>query len=164
MFEYIFQDWIVNKGNVKFQLILMLFRTSQLARKSILFPLFIPYLICYRILIEWIFGVELPWGLSVERGLAVFHGQGLVVNDKCIIGRGCTLRNGVTIGNKIGRDGRLTSAPVLGDFVDIGANAVIIGSVTIGSNVYIGAGSVVVKDVPDNCIVAGNPAKVIRNI
>ena len=52
--------------------------------------------------------------------------------------------------------------PVIGDNVTLGANAIIIGGVIIGNNVVVGAGSVVVKDVPDNAIVAGNPAKIIK--
>lgn len=54
--------------------------------------------------------------------------------------------------------------PVIGDHVSLGASVTIIGNVHIGNNVTIGAGSVVVKDIPDNCIVAGNPAKVIRTL
>lgn len=54
--------------------------------------------------------------------------------------------------------------PIIGDNVTLGANVTIIGGVTIGNNVIVGAGSVVVKDVPDNCIVAGNPAKIIKFI
>lgn len=52
--------------------------------------------------------------------------------------------------------------PIIGDNVKLGASVTIIGDITIGNNVIVGAGSVVVKDVPDNCIVAGNPAKIIR--
>lgn len=52
--------------------------------------------------------------------------------------------------------------PVLGDNVSLGANVTIIGPIHIGNNVVVGAGSVVVKDIPSNCIVAGNPAKIIR--
>lgn len=51
---------------------------------------------------------------------------------------------------------------VIGDNVTLGGNVTIIGPVHIGNNVIVGAGSVVVKDVPDNCIVAGNPARIIR--
>ena len=51
--------------------------------------------------------------------------------------------------------------PWLGDNVDVGANVVVIGGVRIGNNVKIGAGSVVTKDVPDNCTVVGNPARII---
>lgn len=52
--------------------------------------------------------------------------------------------------------------PVIGNNVTLGANVTIIGHVHIGNNVIVGAGSVVVKDVPDNCVVAGNPARIIK--
>ena len=52
--------------------------------------------------------------------------------------------------------------PIIGNTVNLGANVVIIGNIHIGDNVIVGAGSVVVKDIPDNCIVAGNPARIIR--
>ncbi len=52
--------------------------------------------------------------------------------------------------------------PIIGDNVSLGCNVTILGGIHIGNNVTVGAGSVVVKDVPDNCIVAGNPAKIIR--
>ena len=67
-----------------------------------------------------------------------------------------------TIGNAI--HGRNDLVPIIGDNVSIGANVSIIGDIKIGNNVIIGAGSVVVKDVPDNCVVAGNPARIIREL
>lgn len=72
------------------------------------------------------------------------------------------MRQCTTIGNK--KDGRNDLAPVIGDNVNVGANVVIIGNITIGNNVIIGAGSVVVHDVPDNSVVAGNPARVIKSL
>ena len=60
--------------------------------------------------------------------------------------------------------GRNDLIPTIGNNVSLGANVNIMGNVTIGNNVIVGAGSVVVKDVPDNCIVAGNPAKIIKFI
>ena len=89
------------------------------------------------------------------------HGQALVVNDGTVFGSNCTVRNSTTIGNKRLKDGTYSRAPIFGDRVDIGANAVIIGPLTIGHNVAIGAGAVVVKDVPDNCVVVGNPGRVL---
>jgi serine acetyltransferase len=54
--------------------------------------------------------------------------------------------------------------PVIGNNVTVGSNVVIIGDITIGDHVLIGAGSVVIKDVPSNCVIAGNPAKIIRRL
>lgn len=58
--------------------------------------------------------------------------------------------------------GAYKGRPIIGDNVGLGANVTIIGNIRIGNNVTIGAGSVVVKDIPDNCVVAGNPARIIR--
>lgn len=89
------------------------------------------------------------------------HSYSTIINaksiGKCFVCRQCT-----TIGNK--KDGRNDLTPVIGDNVNVGANVVIIGNITIGNNVIIGAGSVVVHDVPDNCVVVGNPARVIKSL
>jgi putative colanic acid biosynthesis acetyltransferase WcaB len=58
-------------------------------------------------------------------------------------------------------DGKSGPSPILGDRVDVGSNAVILGDISIGSDVVIGAGSVVIRDVPDRAVVAGNPAKIL---
>ncbi len=76
------------------------------------------------------------------------------------IGDHFTICQSTTIGN--GLHGRNDLIPTIGNNVSLGANVNIIGNISIGNNVIIGAGSVVVKDVPDNCVVAGNPAKIIR--
>jgi serine O-acetyltransferase len=96
----------------------------------------------------------------IEGGLTCFHPFATVINAKTI-GKNFEFRNGLTIGNKNNDNSLL---PSIGNNVTVGANVCIIGHITIGHNVVIGAGSVVVKNVPDNVIVAGNPAKVIRKI
>jgi serine acetyltransferase len=98
------------------------------------------------------------------KGLILYHGQALVINQNVIIGDNCTLRNSVTIGHKKLADGSLSKCPQIGNNVDIGANACIIGDITIGDNVIIGAGAVVVKDVPAYSIVAGNPARILNQL
>ena len=67
-----------------------------------------------------------------------------------------------TLGNK--QDGDNDNRPVIGDNVTLGVNVTIVGGVTIGNNVTIGAGSVVVKDIPDNSIAVGNPCRVIKTL
>jgi putative colanic acid biosynthesis acetyltransferase WcaB len=165
-FSYIFQDWKVNRINIKAQLILLSFRLAQILRgwPKPIFPLAIPYLVFYRCFVEWSLGIELPWNTQVGAGLKLYHGQALVVNDHTVIGANCTLRNSTTIGHKNLPDGSLSGSPEIGDNVDIGANVVILGSIKIGNNVIIGAGSIVVKDIPDNSVVVGNPAKIIRSL
>lgn len=85
------------------------------------------------------------------------HPYSTIINARHI-GRNFTICQCTTIGNK--QHGQNTKVPSIGDNVSLGANVVIIGDVTIGNNVVIAAGSVVVHDVPDNCMIAGNPAVV----
>ena len=90
------------------------------------------------------------------------HGQSLVVNGQLFIREICSLKHSTTIRSKQLADGSMSLSPILGNNVDVGAHVCIIGPIKIGDNVTIGVGSVVVKDVPSNCVIAGNPAKVIR--
>lgn len=164
LFYYLFQDWNANRSNPKGRLILLAFRLAQIFR-NLPQPLFIfsvPYLVLYRVTVEWILGVELPWNTCVGANLCLYHGQSLVINDHTIIGENCTLRHATTIGHKVLSDGSHSKSPIIGNNVDIGSNVVIIGSITIGNNVIIGAGSVVVKNVPDGAVIVGNPARVVR--
>ncbi|MCF0058321.1 serine acetyltransferase [Dyadobacter sp. CY356] len=161
----IFQDWERNKGNNKARFILCLFRIANLASlNKLYFFLLLPYNMFYRLWVEWIFCCELPFKTVAGRGLVIFHGQALVVNCETIIGSNCTLRPSTTIGNKELSEGIYSASPIIGNNVDIGSNVCIIGPITIGDNVKIGAGSVVVKNVPSNCIIAGNPARVIKTL
>lgn len=158
----IFQDWGANAGNPKGRLVLLLFRIGHLLRQNVVVAvLFFWYFILYRIGVEWLLCIELPWKTRIGPGFRLDHGQALVVNDGTVFGANCTVRNSTTIGNKRLKDGTYSRAPIFGDRVDIGANAVIIGPITVGNDVAIGAGAVVVKDVPDNCVVVGNPGRVL---
>lgn len=158
----IFQDLHANKGNPKGMLVMVLFRIAHLLRRSLItFVLFLPYFILYRVLVEWVLCIELPWKTRIGPGFRIDHGQALIVNDGTVFGQGCTVRNSTTIGNKRLKDGTYSAAPRFGDRVDVGANAVIIGPITIGNDAAIGAGAVVVKDVPAGHVAVGNPARII---
>ncbi|OKH54926.1 serine acetyltransferase [Calothrix sp. HK-06] len=163
--NYIFQDWQTNKdSSAKTRFALAFFRSAQIIKElPALVKIFAKvYCNLYIFVVEWILGIELPSDTQVGKNLKLLHGVGLVVNHYSTIGDNCTLRHNTTIGNKKLADGSFSACPKIGNNVDIGSNVVIIGAVTIGDNAVIGAGSVVVKDVPENAVVVGNPAKVIR--
>ncbi|UFH56353.1 serine acetyltransferase [Spirosoma sp. KNUC1025] len=158
-FSFITQDWSANRNNTKGRLIGLLFRIANSASRNRAVRLLLtPYLVLYRILVEWTLGTELPYDVVAGPGLKIYHGQALVVHRHTRFGRNCTLRQSTTIGN----NGQRGGCPVIGNHVNIGANVCIIGPVTIGDHVQIGAGSVVTKSIPAYSVVVGNPARIIR--
>jgi len=162
-FAYLFQDWSANRQNFKAQSVLFSFRLLQAFNKyTITKIIFFPYFMLYRFWVEWILGIELPRKLTIGKSLSLYHGQALVVNKGTVIGANCVLRNSTTIGHKKLADGTFSACPQIGNNVDIGANVCIIGGITIGDNVIIGAGSVVTKDIPANSVAVGNPARVLE--
>jgi len=161
LFKMIKLDWVSNPQNSKGKMITLLFRiASFLSRKGrFVRALGIPYLVFYRIWVEWILGVELPPLTRVGTGLAIYHGQGLVVNNRTVIGNSCMLRQGVTLGNR--RDDDIYGCPRLGDGVVVAANAMVLGRIVVGSGAIIAAGAVVIKDVAEGSVMVGPLAKAI---
>ncbi len=104
------------------------------------------------------FGISIPASATVGEGLYVGHFGGIVVSGRAVIGRNCNLSQNTTIGKS--NRGPRSGVPTIGDNVYIGPGAVIIGNITIGNNVAVGANSVVLHSVPDNAVVVGAPARV----
>lgn len=163
-FQFIIQDWEANKGNGKGRIFMFLFRIANFCATHRLYPyLGFIYIIFYKVIIQWLFTLEVPWNITAGKNMAIYHGQALIINKDVVIGNNCTLRHCTTIGTKQKADGTVSPAPVIGNYVDIGNNVCIIGGIHIADHVKIGSGSVVVKNVAANCIVAGNPAMVKGN-
>jgi len=111
--------------------------------------------------IEIVTGISIPAQCNIGPGLYVGHFGGIFVDSRSFIGENCNLAQGVTIGE--GGRGELHGVPVIGDRVHFGANAVILGKITIGDDAVIGPGAVVMSSVPARGVAMGNPARVIGN-
>jgi serine O-acetyltransferase len=98
-------------------------------------------------------------GGKIGEGFYIGHFGTIIVSVNSMIGKNCNIAPGVTIGAS--RRGEKKGAPVLGDFVWIGTNAIIVGGITIGSDVLIAPGAYVNFDVPDHSLVIGNPGKIV---
>lgn len=96
---------------------------------------------------------------SIGPGLVIEHGHSTRI-EPCQAGKNLSVWQNVTIGKS--KPGAKDSNPVIGDNVNIMTGSVVFGNITIGNNVTIGAMSVVFKSVPDNCVVVGNPARIVR--
>jgi len=103
-------------------------------------------------------GIEIHPAARLGPGLFIDHGMGVVIGETAEVGENVTLLQGVTLGGtSLKREKR---HPTLGDNVVVGAGATVLGAITVGDNSRIGAGSVVVRDVPPNAVVVGVPGKV----
>ena len=101
------------------------------------------------------YGIQIPIGTKIGRGFYIGHGIGIVINGKTIIGDNCNISQFLTIGSN-----KETPAKI-GNNVYIGPNVCIVENVVINDNAKIGAGAVVVKDVPANATAVGKPARII---
>jgi putative colanic acid biosynthesis acetyltransferase WcaB len=146
-------------GNSKGIFFLFCFRISAFFSSNIVLKIIgFPVRLFYTFFVQWILGIDIYDSTKIGRGFNVYHGHGLVIASSAVIGDHVIVRHNTTIGNA--RKGG--KCPVIGNYVDIGANTVIIGDIKIGDHSIIAAGSVVIKDVPENCVVAGNPAKIVK--
>jgi serine O-acetyltransferase len=110
--------------------------------------------------IRIVFGCYLPYQLKIGKKFVLgYGGIGIVIHERVIIGEDVHVGQNVTIGGTT----KKYEVPKIGNYVYIGAGAVVLGPITIGDNVVIGANSVVVKDIPSGSLVVGVPAKIIKS-
>lgn len=105
-------------------------------------------------------GIEIHPGAEIGKGFFIDHGTGVIIGETTIIGDNVTLYQGVTLGGTGKEKGK--RHPTIGDNVMISAGAKVLGSFTVGENSVIGAGSVVIEEVPPNCTVVGVPGRIVK--
>jgi serine O-acetyltransferase len=108
---------------------------------------------------RWLTGIEIHPGARIGRRLFIDHGMGVVVGETSIIGDDVTLYQGVTLGGTGKEHGK--RHPTLEDNVVVGGGAKILGNIIVGKNCRIGAGSVVLRNVPENSTVVGVPGHIV---
>ncbi|MGY3560530.1 serine O-acetyltransferase [Bradyrhizobium sp. USDA 4463] len=119
-----------------------------------------PASLLYKVLhklVQILTGIELPCETVVGRNFVIDHFGGIIVNGYARFGDNCRIRNGVMLGLRRVEE---PAAPRLGNNVDVGAGAKLLGPITIGDNVVIGANAMVITDVPANAVAVGVPATV----
>jgi serine O-acetyltransferase len=119
-----------------------------------------PFSFVYKLLkffSEMLLGIELPCEAVIGKRFVIEHSGAIVISGDAVFGDDCVVRQGVTVGL---RTRNYRGSPHIGDRVDIGAGAKLLGNIRIGNDVAIGANAVVLCDVPDGCIAVGVPAVV----
>lgn len=119
-----------------------------------------PFSFLYKFLfklVQIVAGIELPCEAKIGANFIIDHSGGIVISGYTVFGDNCRIRTGVVIGLKKSTH---PCAPRIGNNVDIGAGAKVLGDITIGDNVFIGANAVVTCDVPSNSIAVGIPAQI----
>jgi serine O-acetyltransferase len=162
MFENFKEDWRTYNGNLSRRglWVMAVYRFGRwrytikpgIIRK--------PFSLLYKVLnvlSEILTSVELPCEVALGRGVIIEHAFDIVISGDAVLGDDVVLRNGVTIGL---RHRAFRGSPVIGNRVDIGAGAKLLGPITIGDDVSIGANAVVLTDVPPNSIAVGIPARI----
>ncbi len=115
-----------------------------------------------------LFTCDIPFKADIDKSVKFPHNAlGVVINDNVIIGKNTKVMQNVTLGGNMGKnkmiDGKITTAPIIGDNVLIGAGSQVLGPVKIGDNAKIGAGAIVLIDVPGGQVAAGVPAKILKS-
>ncbi|MGL5871959.1 MAG: serine O-acetyltransferase [Xenococcaceae cyanobacterium] len=118
---------------------------------------FLPRLISH--FARFLTGIEIHPGAQIGKGVFIDHGMGVVIGETAIVGNNCLIYQEVTLGGTGKQSGK--RHPTLGENVVVGTGAKVLGNLLIGNNVRIGAGSVVLRDVPSDCTVVGIPGRIV---
>lgn len=139
----------------------LVYRLGRMVYDSPLPGVSIPAKLAYKMLHKWIeilTGISIPASVKIGKGLYIGHFGEIIIHSDAVIGDRFNIGQGVTIGTRgQGNEG----VPDIGDDVYIGVGAKVLGGIRVGNNVSIGANAVVVKDIPDDSIAVGVPAKVM---
>lgn len=163
VFENIREDWHTYQGQISRQglWVMWVYRFGQWRYTIQTRWLRLPFSFLYKVLfvfIQIITGVELPCEAKVGKRFLIEHAGCIVVSGDACFGNDVIIRQGVTVGLK---NTGIRGSPTIGNRVDIGAGAKLLGPIHIGDDVAIGANAVVVRDIPENTIAVGIPAKII---
>lgn len=135
-------------------------RTANYAKQNGIF--FMPLYLISRLMMkryQYKYGICIPYNTRIAEGLYIGHYGGIFVNHGARIGKNCNINQDVSIGETYG--GKNPGTPVIGDNTYLGPSAKVIGGITLGNNVAVGANCVVNIDIPDNGVVIGNPCKIV---
>lgn len=160
--EFVREDWEANERDLSRAGLHALFVhrfgvwRSQMPQpvRAILYPLYA----LMALFVRNVYGIEISWRTRIGRRLVLAHQSGIVVHPAAAIGDGCIIRQNVTIGAVDARTGK---APRLGDRVEVGAGAVLIGDIDIGDGARIGPNAFVMTNVPPGSLVVPPQSRVI---
>jgi serine O-acetyltransferase len=163
MFDNIREDWRAHDSNWTRHgfWVLAIYRFGRWRYRIRWRPLRFPFSLLYKLAMftaVMLLGVELPCETVIGRRLVIEHVGGIVVSGDARFGDDCVIRNGVTVGL---RNRGISGSPRIGNRVDIGAGAKLLGSIEIGDDCAIGANAVVLCDVPARSIAVGIPARIL---
>lgn len=132
-------------------------RVASITRQQNKLLYFLPWYMLTRL--KYKYGYDIPAETTVGPGFYIGHFGGIVISSMVVIGMNCNISQGVTIG--FNPRGSKKGFPKIGNKVYIAPGAKVIGGISIGDNAAIGANAVVIDDVPENAVVAGNPARIV---
>ena len=164
MFDNVREDWKTYDGDLWRQglWVMLVYRFGQWRYRIRPAPLRKPFSLAYKLMrtgCQILTGIELPCEAQVGRRLRIEHFGGIIVSGDAVLGDDVVLRHGVTIGLKHTHE---RGSPRIGNRVDIGAGAKLLGSIQIGDDAVIGANAVVLQDVPAGALAVGIPARIIQ--